>query len=85
MTDQEQIWNDINQAIKEDRKEHPNFPDHPCGKSAWVAAPVGRLIDLTVCEKYKQGIDLELNKKEQAAAAVKIIARAYRFLENLNK
>ncbi len=83
MTPTEQIWNAINQAIKEDRKMHPNFPDHPCGKSAMVMEPASELVSLTVQEKYDHSINFKDNRDRQMDAAVKVIARAYRFIENL--
>ncbi len=82
-----QIWAAIEMAVRESKKEQPNWPDHHAGQVGYVVEPVGRLMGWALSSKYKQLPKTELNRSinvlNMEKEAIQTAAMAIRFLENL--
>jgi hypothetical protein len=79
-----QIYNAVEIELSRQKKEMKNFPDHVCGQVGVINANAGMLMLSAVELKYSHLSD---NKEQERMAqqAVKVIASAIRFLENLKQ
>lgn len=81
------IWNDIELAIRADKRNNPSWPDHAAGQAGKVVQPCGELMVHCMQFKYDcQDLKLldEVMKQRMKDAAIRTAAAAIRFLENLN-
>lgn len=86
MSNRSQIWQDIELAIRADKKSHPNWPDHAAAQAGKVCKEAGLLMRDSLDHKYdKSNSDLikEAKLLRMKESAVKTAAMAIRFLENL--
>jgi hypothetical protein len=73
----------IELAIREDKRDHPYWPDHAAGQAGRVCAASGKLMTECMDYKYKGDLEAEIHLERMQEAAIYTIAMAYRFLENL--
>jgi hypothetical protein len=74
------------EQIKKDKKTSPSYPDHVCGQASIVGACAGGLLSTALKTKYsppESEEDKKLLREQLKQDAVRTIAAAFRFLENL--
>ena len=80
------IWHQIELAMKHDKKQRPQWPDHAAGQAGKVARASGVLMAEAMEFKY-QDYEVAQNddvmKERMRVAAVQTAVMAIRFLENL--
>lgn len=86
MTRQEILYA-IGLAIKKDRKENANWPDHVVAQSAMVSCECGKLTRSAIDLKYNPDEHNEIVKSAQEDRikedTIMVIVKAFRLLENL--
>ena len=85
MKNKQQIWEHINRAVKEDKKEFPSWPDHIAGQVGRITASTGKMMDHAIAAKYGAKEYASLNEGQIRFQAVRTIALCFRLLENLDK
>lgn len=80
------IWQEIELELRREKKEYPNWPDHPAAQAGNVCRQAGYLMDFSMQWKYDR-YDSALFQKKQLesmkVAAIQTAVAAIRFLENL--
>jgi hypothetical protein len=81
----EEIFNNIQRQYDADKAAKPNWPVHICGQAAMVGQKAGKLMALSVEQKYNALHDADVYTKMLEDAAIENIAASIRFIENLKR
>lgn len=84
-----EIWRLIEIGLKKDKKENPNWPEHPAGQAGMVCKKSGKLLQSCMEWKYDRDMNNEVVKSAQhdrmPEDAISTIVASFRFLENLKE
>lgn len=83
MSNRNQIWQDIELAIRADKRNHPSWPDHAAAQAGKVTVPCGKLATAAMDYKYGPVDHQKINHEMMRQYAIDTAAAAIRFLENL--
>lgn len=85
MSRRNSIWQEVELALRSEKKVCPAYPDHVCAQAARVAIEAGKLLSEANYIKYNPPTETysTLSKKALREAAINTAAAAIRFLENM--
>ena len=80
------IWQQIELELRNAKRKHPNWPDHPAAQAGIVCEEAGELMKDCLQWKYERDscdVVQEVQKERMKTEAIHVAATAIRFLENL--
>lgn len=81
-----ELWLQIDKAYKQDKKAHPNWPDHPAAQAGRVVEASGGLMKVSMEWKYRRDANevvQDVQKDRMQEKAIETVVTALRFLDNL--
>lgn len=81
-----EIWPAIELELRNAKKKHPRWPDHPAAQAGIVVEEAGELMQAALQFKYNGSsaeLVLEAQKERMKSEAIQTAVAAIRFLENL--
>jgi hypothetical protein len=79
------IWNNINDELRKDKREYTNYPEHIMAQVGMIGKELGLLTQAAYSSKYDKLKDINsyYHDMEIRKTAIKTAVAAIRFLENI--